>query len=405
MRDWETPVAVLLMAISPLLILQSSEFKQYSSDLLIALVLTYIVIRWRQSGYSHRWTLVAAFTPLCLVFFSDTSVLVLGGLGLALIVLAIRERDASARRAAMISAPVWLVALAAHAWTASRRVTPHISQVMHNYWDTAFFPILPRSVHDALWLPWSLRGVYGDGFGLRHLVLVPLLLMLLGLFSMWRSRRLEALLLLSGPVVVTLLASAARLYPFRERLVLFLFPAFALAFAAGIMFVVGRFKDWAPAAGLALTLVLFEPEVFRLQIHGMYLRREEIKPVLAHVAARRQPDDRIYVAWPAVAAMTYYAPQFGFKRSEWYGSDWYDDKHWDFVWKDFDQFRGASRLWVVFSHDYPRSVRDRIVSHLDSVAIPIPNGDYPGRKHPRVDASVFLYDFRSKDSASLQVRR
>ncbi len=394
MRQWETPVVVLLFTMSPLLILQSSEFKQYSSDLLIGLVLTYIVIRWRASKYSDRWSVIAALSALLMVFISDTAVLMLGGLGIALVLLAILERDKLTVRAAMIAAPAWIVAVAAHAWSAQKRMTQGTSEVMQHYWDTAFFPILPRTLHDALWLPWSLRGLYRDGFGLRHLVAVPLVLMVLGVYYMWRNGRRDVVILMFGPVVVTLLAGAARLYPFRDRLVLFLLPAFAFAFAAGMIFVVSRLKNWAPPAALALTLVLLEPEVFVLQTRGMYLRKEEIKPVLAHVAARRQPTDRIYVVWSAAPAMTFYAPKFGIERSDWFASGWRNNDDWDLVWQDFEQFRGAERLWVVVSHDNPPSVRDRIVAHLDSLATPVTGGDYPGRDRPRVKASAFLYDLR-----------
>lgn len=396
MKQWETSVAMLLMAISPLAILQASEFKQYSTDLLVAVVLTYIVIRWRATRYSKRWSIIAATTALWIVFLSDTAALMLGGLGIALVVLAILERDRIAARAAMIVAPAWLIAVAGLVWSTKTRVSPRTSQVMHHYWDTAFFPIPPRSLHDVLWLPWSLRLVYRDGFGLRELIAVPLIMMVLGLYSMWRSGRRDVVLFLCGPVVVTLLAGAARLYPFRDRLVLFLLPAFALSFAAGVIFLVSRLNKWAPLAALALTLALLHPLVFALQIKGMhrYVRNEQITPVLAHVAAQRRADDKIYVVWSAAPAMSFYAPRFGFKRSDWFASRWRRDDDWDLVWKDLEQFRGANRLWIVTSFDEPPSVRDRILAHLDSVATPVPSGDYPGRNRPRTKGSAFLYEMR-----------
>lgn len=237
--------------------------------------------------------------------------------------------------------------------------------------------------------------VYSIGFGLPRLRGLCVVLMILGIIGLWRSGRRDIALLVTGPVIVTLIASAAHVYPFRGRVILFLYPAFAIALAVGLVYVSRIFRNWGPTIAGALFAVIIVPQTLSSLKSPTPWVTEDITPVLARVAARKQPGDKLYVFWGAESAVRFYGPRYGITPDQWSISAWpRDEKKLDAVWKDLEQFRGTGRLWLIFAHAYPNNVRDRILVHLDSAGIPIVAEDYPDREKREEDASTFLYDMR-----------
>lgn len=397
LKQWEAVIAIVLVAISPLLLIYSAEFKQYSADVFAAMLLTLIVVELRRSKYSRRWTIVAALAPLVIVWLSDPSSIVLAGLAAGLTVLALAERDKAAFVAARFVAPAWSVALLAQYWVAKRRTSGGTMEMMQQAWQKSFLPAIPQSAHDYGRMTRWVLSIYTGGFGLPRLHGLSVVLMVLGFAGLWRSGRRDIALFVFGPIAVSLIVSSAHIYPARGRAILYLLPAFAIALATGVVVVSRIFRGWGPTlVGALLAIMVLPPTLSSLTSPAVAVT-ENITPVLAHIAAHRQPADRIYVFWGASPALQFYGPRYGINASDWSASEWRaDDADLDGVWKDIDKFRGADRLWFVVSHSYPHVVRDRIVAHLDSIGVPILTEDYPGRSKRDDDASAFLYNMQSQ---------
>lgn len=398
LSDWERVIAILLVAAAPMLLIYSAELKQYSADVFAAVLVSLVAFKARKSGYSKGWTIASALCGLAIVWLSDPSSFVLAGVGVGLLALAIVEGDRIAQRRILLIAPVWTFALFAQYWTARMRTAGGTAETMQKIWRDSFLPVIPRSAHEAGWLGRAITDIYSQGFGLPTANGFCTLLMLLGLIGLWRSKRRDVVVIFFGPVIVALIASGAHLYPFSGRVILFLFPAFAIALAAGVLYVSKPFKTFQPAVAIGLFALVIAPQVDRSLRRSTPWITENITPVLAYVSAHRHPNDKIYVVWSAAAAVDFYGPRYGISSGEWATSAWPEDRtQLDSIWKDIDTFRGADRLWVIFAHDHPASVRDRILSHLDSLGTPIYKEEYPGRRKPREDTSAFLYNMRTSE--------
>ncbi|GAC1442205.1 MAG: hypothetical protein NVSMB55_12240 [Mycobacteriales bacterium] len=302
------PVAVLVVALHPGLIYYSNEVKQYSTDVLAVLLLTLLAQnvagRVDDGPALRRLTLGAVVA----VWFSHVAVFALAGASLILVGRPLVSRDP--RRA-------WRAALALSPWLlsffASYAVTLHSVESrteLSNYWRHTY----PQSL---LGLPsWFVERWYDVA---RHPVqlTVPglaLPLLLLGIVRVgWLGRRWAAISWAAVPMA--LLAAAAHVYPFADRLVLWVVPPVAVALAAILPH---RLEQWALAwllIGTALLTVVAGPLV------GIGLRRtvevqkvEELEPLLHKLAAARSLSDIVLVEIGSQGPFDYYARQVGVSR-------------------------------------------------------------------------------------------
>jgi len=325
---WVSVFATALFALSPTLVRYSAEFKPYSTDVAAAVALTLIAFGLRDSDASAGRFLRGALLGGAAVWFSQTAVFMVAGLGASLVVLALtgRPRRLSPRLVAVLA--VWAASAAAAVATGLDRVPPS----MREYFDRVWEPSLPSM---TTWL-----------------------LLVVAVFALWiRSR--HAAVLLFGPVAVTLLAAGTHLYPFSGRAILFLTPVWALAVAEcsgrlveGLMRIrVPRPVAWAlPALALAVVVVRDLPP------H----RSEEMRPVLADLARRRLPGDEIYVYYAAEPAYRFYGPRVALGLDGTAFGRCHRGEPRRYL-RELDAFRGQPRVWVVRTHVYRELFEAEIV--------------------------------------------
>jgi hypothetical protein len=180
-----------------------------------------------------------------------------------------------------------------------------------DYWKSAMMPV------DSPWaaarwfllaLPHSLEGSFGAAG-----VWVAVPLFVAGCAGLWRGGRGATLGLLSMPGLLALGAAAVHQYPFDGRLLVFLVPLHAPVLAAGVDFL--RRRSGGPrarwVAPLALAILLGEPAAAAVRGALAPPLKEDARPPLAYVAARRRPGDAVYVHFRARPAFEYYAPRLG----------------------------------------------------------------------------------------------
>lgn len=384
-RRYVGPTAVtlslVLFAFSPRLIWYSSEFKHYSLDLFVALVVLLWAARIADEGLTWgRAALIGAVGAIC-VWFSYPIVFVLAGVGVTLAWSF--GRGAQWRRLGRLSA-------AAGAWSASflAQYFLLIRDVdrgwLQDFWQDYFVPLPPTSVGDMY--------EWGRRFGLAlqeplglELYYAGLVVLAVGSWVMLR-RRPELLSLLLLPAAFTLLAAALKQYPFGGRLVLFLVPALALLVAEGMAAVWERSKGIA-ARGLALVVIgslLWAPVVEAL---GVPFRHEELRPVVTYLEEHYRPGDVIYVYYGAEPAFRYYARRTALGDANvHYGVRSREDR--ERYLADLDRLRGKPRVWIVFSHVYGKEAESEerlFLSYLDRRGV-------RRDEFRRTGAALFLYD-------------
>lgn len=312
-------VATLLFAFAPFLVYYSSEAKQYSLDVLVALAVL-AACAPPPSGRPRRRALpVLLATGVLGVWLSQPAVFVLAGCGLTLLAGAVRAGER--RRAAALAAvgAAWLASFAA-AYLASRRSVAD-AEYLHAFWRSGF---LPLDRHAWTWTPRMLArvfreplGVYGEDTSLlTHLqTAAGIAAFALGAASLAR-RAPPRLAMLGLPAALALVASAAALYPFggeyptAGRVLLFAVPGLVLVIGEGVA-AMGRRASPAPrAAAAALALLCVAPSL-QYAAAGVPHVRAEIKPLLGYARDHRRPGDVLYVYYRAWPSFTYYARRYG----------------------------------------------------------------------------------------------
>jgi uncharacterized membrane protein len=249
-----------LVALSPVLIFYSSEFKQYSSDVLAAIALL-TVFSYRSSPHG-TWLL--AGTGFVALVCSLPAVFVAAPVGVFLLYEAVKARRYD--QVALVGL-AWLAGVALHGAYVLQAGVHH--DLMMGFWRKfGGFPPYPlKSVSDLLWYPEAFlrfaymafktphfAGPHSDealsspaGFGLAIASAASLALAF--------SRRRPMGLVAAAAILLTLVASGFEIYPFSTRLVLFLVPLAFLVIAAAIDAI--DFKlGWLPASLCALPLFL-----------------------------------------------------------------------------------------------------------------------------------------------------
>ena len=352
------PLGIALIALAPFLVYYSSEVKPYAFDALCSLVVLALAHDLaRRPGDGRLLAACAAFGTVAL-WLSQPAAFMLAGTGLVLGLRALRRGDRrAAGRLALVAVP-WTASFAgAYLYARHQLLDP---EYMRAFWRAGFFPLPPRSADEWLWLPRALAHAFREPMGIigtdesllsKTGVAAGLALFLAGCAWMARHRRLRLALLLA-PMGLTLAASALRVYPFGGeflaggRVLIFLMPSLAFVAAEGAA-ALGR---WLPGAagkaafalGAALALV---PAVAYATLSVPHLR-SEVKPLLRYANEHRQPGDLMYVYYNGQSIFEYYAPRYGWGRSNAVAGvcSRFDPAGYA---RDLARLQGRPRVWVL----------------------------------------------------------
>jgi hypothetical protein len=344
-------VALALFVFNPRLIYYSSEVKQYIVDVVVTLALLLLAAPLLESGFRKReliWLAVAGFLAL---WFSHPAVFVLAGIGFTLVVLCLEKRDITNLMYVLGMGLFWVAALGLLYFLILKDIQRNA--YMQAYWQGAFLPIPPWS--DPGWFGRSLTENIGVQFGIPYAVYFAFGLILAGWFVLWQAKRNFAIAF-GWILSITLFASALKLYPVFERMILFLIPIGLILIGKSVEFIDPRLQNprWL---GRALTVVLTLFLVFGpVRTSASYFLApkyyEHIRPSMSVLRDSLRPEDAIYVSNGAVPAFEFYAPQYGLSGMEYLSNARDDYRNPDNIARQLDSLKGKSRVWVLLSHVY-----------------------------------------------------
>ena len=257
--------AVALVALSPTLVHYAAEAKPYAVDAFVTLVVVdrAVSVAEPSAGRAHWWML--AIVGVLAIVSSTPAIFVLAGAVACLGLRAALGRDSRfARRTAAVGL-VWAAAFAALLATVFRPLLDDDSRVgrfMHWYWATNFLtpdpPGLATKVSSILWA--TLTGTFVGEPAFPNATTVLLGIAAAGVLALVAARRFAFGVLLVSPFILAASASALRLYPLAERLVLFAAPLTALLLASSLMFAswphTWRWPAWLGAAAVAAGIIV-----------------------------------------------------------------------------------------------------------------------------------------------------
>jgi hypothetical protein len=391
-------VATLLFATAAPLIVFAGTVKQYSTDVCAAVVLSWIALDLITREVSERRAWCAAFAGAVLQWCSYSAVFVIAGLLLPVALWTSASPPESRQRRVGIVVGMWAVSAVAITIWSLATTSAETLDYMRLYWADGLAPLSVQDWIRSGW-PWPaiyrlFRGGVGAQAGLAY-PLAPLyvVLTIAGLSLLWRRDKRTTVILLA-PIAVTLAAAAARQYPFRDRLILFLLPAVVTGIGEAAAAAARALRAFSPRLAPPAVIAVSVLAVWPVATKPPPYRVEDVKQVLGYVQARRQPSDEVYVYYASAPVVSVYDAAFGFARGAYAVGGCHRGNSRRYF-EELDTFRGRPRVWVIVTHSLPGyREREDIVAYLDAIGTRADDVNVPSRaiSGEPLPAEGFLYD-------------
>jgi hypothetical protein len=286
--------AVAWFSVNNRIVPQVCEVKQYSDDLFFSTLMFFVAFAPGRQVSALRRLVHVAMVATVAFWFSFPSVIVFGGITLALLPGALRGRRGVALSAAALLAPIVSGALLAKLVLGNPR-DPYLDE----FWADRFV----NFARPARWFAHAFFEL-GD-YPFASAGVVVLLLAIVGLFALRAQGQRKFVGAVLGVVVLAIVASALRVYPFGGlRVTLYLLPPLFLLMGAGAQPWKGVAaggsaveRHWLRRAWWILPAPLLILAVAQCAKHSVDPEaRSNIRPVVQFVREHRQAEEAIYLA-------------------------------------------------------------------------------------------------------------
>jgi hypothetical protein len=384
--------ALALFAFNQRLIYYSSEVKQYILDAAVAILLLWLAAPVLDASPRRKEVALLAVAGSIALWFSHPALFVLAGIGLALVILAVKRGDLSSLRRILAMGALWLLEIG----FLYVLILGDLSRndYMREYWQGAFLPVPPWS--DPVWFGRALEQNIGVQFGIPYAVFFVFALMLIGWVMLFRQHRGFALAV-ACIALVTALASAWQLYPVFERMILFLVPVGLVLLGKAVEALYRSLQKYRLAGALPVLVLagflLYGPVVTSMQSFLEPKPFEHIRPTIEHLRDSWKEGDGLYVSSGALPAFRYYAPAYGLGGIPYTFGSREDYRNPENILSQLGTFDGQPRVWVLLSHVYERegfNEREFILSALEQMGEQRREFRVPG-----TSVFLYLYDLRN----------
>lgn len=365
-------IALLLACVSGTLIYYSTEFKQYSIDVFVALLL--YLFFWdtcrSDSRLSTSKCVGMALLGVLAIWISHPACFILAGIGTVLFANALyKNRWQTATLLSCVGA-TWLVSFGILYFFSLKHLGAQESLI--EFWQKSYMPLPPFSLQDLAWFPRVFHKIFAYPTDMFPPI-VGMAVFCAGVFAAAHHEK-QSLAILLTPIGFTLLASGLHRYPFHGRLLLFLVPVLLLLIARGLTYL-WKWQKTHHAAILLSAIIIVFPFFHTLKLLQNGPQREELRPVMRKVSRRTKPGDSIYVYYGARRAFAYYRPRcFSGEQSVTIGNS-HRSKPEQYQ-AELDPLSSTGRVWILMSHVhgaeyrlFRRYINDR-ANILESVEAP-----------------------------------
>ena len=379
-------VALGLFVFNPRLIYYSSEVKQYIVDVAVTIILLLVAAPVFRATLRQKDFVWLAIAGLVAVWFSHPALFVLAGIGLALLIQTLQGRDLSSLRWVLGMGILWILNIAFLYFLILNDLSQNA--YMREYWQGAFLPVPPWS--DPGWFMKNLNENIGIQFGIPYAVYLVFFLMLVGWVMLWFHQQGYAIGF-ACMVFAASLASALRLYPLFERMILFFVPVGLILIGKAVEAFHRRVERFGLPGRVSVLLLagflLYGSITTSIQnfLEPKYF--EHIRPTMDFVREAWKDGDVLYVSHGALPAFRFYAPFYRLEDIAYEFGKREDYKNPQNLLSQLDSFQGRPRVWILLSHVYERgefNEREFVLNYLDQIGEKQREFRLPG-------TSVFLY--------------
>ena len=310
--------AVGAFSLNWMLSFYSSDLKQYSTDVVIALIIYLMAARYLKNNTTTNLLWLAGI-GLIGILCSHPAIFLLSPIGLALVYQTWGDRR-ELKKLFLVGA-LWISVFLVLYFLSYRIVGQNSYNV--SYWNNlgALMPMPPWK--NPGWFVQRLGNFFVVDLNLPQWTVIEAALYLFGIILFFRRQNRSWSFIFLGSMLFTFAASGIANYPFKGRLILFLAPSTFLAIGAGIDGLALKMKSlsflshgirWVLTAFLLVGPVtstynyLNEPRPYPFN--------EDIKPALLYVEQHKEANDQFVVYDQADFTYEYYAPFYGLSKSD-----------------------------------------------------------------------------------------
>jgi hypothetical protein len=287
---------------NPILILYSSEAKQYMIDVFILSAIFYFTIKDYQNAHNKYYilTIVGALS----ILLSNVAPIILFISGLYMFYDNFFVTKNKKILYLSLMALVWLGVFSVYYYFF---IYEHPTrEFMVEFWSKKNYGFLPLSF-STLW-PFIVCTGYIFLYNIFIFDIIMYFIMiffcLIGIINLIRHKKINLIILTCAPFLLHLFLSAFQLYPVSQRAMLYILPCVAVIYAEGFNSVTDFFHLKSRPKKLAFTTICI-----LLLICGLYsfpLKREETKTCIKYINEYIQNDEKVYVYCGAIPAFQYY---------------------------------------------------------------------------------------------------
>ncbi|NTV30108.1 MAG: hypothetical protein HGA80_08525 [Candidatus Omnitrophica bacterium] len=292
------------MVFSDMPIYYASELKQYSSDMLVVLVIYVLHLRAVRGALQRRDVMLLELAGLAGMFISLPTILTLAGVSVVQLAVYWQSGERALFKKYLWIGGVWL-AFFAGMWVNYYQVN-YVSDVSRYY--IPYYLYLPSQVGWGVWLG-KILDIFRSPVGLTWPWLAALLFAAGG-WSFWRRDKTTTLLLVA-PLVLTIGLSMAGKYPWQGRFILFLLPALLVFIAQGVGWLLEAGGIRRLAGLLVLCILLAQPVAEAGRKYLVPVAETDVRSLMAYISEHYQPGDGIYLGNETCWSFDFYRVVFG----------------------------------------------------------------------------------------------
>lgn len=330
------------------LIYFASEVKPYSSDVFFSLLLINLTLITIKENLKISLLIITGIIGTISIWFSFPVVFVFSGTGIVLLIQIIKSKNYKALSIIAMVGAIAFLSLISNYFICLRHYTSH--KELLDFWQKNFIPFPPMSLTSLYHIVYLLLRIFKNpgGFSIYD-IFFTLLSFIIGIFYLYRSTKTISLIFII-PLIITILFSIFKLYPFEGRVILFIAPILSIFVSAGISLLYNIVKKSSKLIAISISLILFIYPTFNAVYHLIKPRApEELRPVLEYLLKNSKEQDAIYIYYGAANAFRYYQTRFSdFPANCILGIESRND--WTGYYRDIEKLKGNNRVWFIFSH-------------------------------------------------------
>ena len=378
-----------LFSLNFTLINYSTEVKQYSIDVLIAISIVLASLKFNTNKNKLSIFLYTCIGAIA-IWYSNVAVIMLVTAAIYNIYYSLFNNDKK-DLSVYIPISIWLASFITY-YVLFIYNNPH-TDYMVNYWNAHFLPNNIFSQEFYIFLYDKVRMIFANLLHTNDLWAIALFFYSIGIFLLLKEKKMNHLYILCFPIIVHLGLSFLHLYPFEGRFLLYQIPFVIIPISYGVILISSYSKNYHVSRIIICLLLIYTFGPFGL-IQSSSSSEEEMKKSLAFVNTHISSADHIYVYYSSAPAFKFYKDKYHniTKNNEInFGSFGRGNPE-----KYISEIESISDdIWLIFSHMHTEGFPDKPLETEEQFII-----EHLIRKN-----YIILLDAKFKDSSCYKIRK